>query len=427
MAHLLVRTPTRFMLVDHDDATHKKLLRFNRLWLTEFAHDCLLVFSTGRSPQLFHELAAEVPLLKPDILVCSVGTEILLGGQPDAEWEEFMNKGWDREAAARIAAELPELELQAPSEQRSHKISYKLSVADPEAVLSRLRERLAGAGLDTNVIYSGGVDVDILPSGASKGKALSFLLRQFESFGGRPEVLVCGDSGNDIELFAVPGVHGCMVANAHTELRQWCEANLHDRLFRATENGPGGIYQALHQFEFVSLDKEPPPTQLRRQAVVALHQWSEDWLNGAVPNHGDASLTLLEQVLAPEFDYVRPSGASMLTRKQFIAWFRDDAHGSARAQAGEPQAPAPAEAEGTDADAGPRLRIWVDRYSERELADGVWLVRYTVAQQPFAAGKHTRDQRKGKVCSALLRGERGGKQQWLSLHETYMPQQLVRA
>ena len=47
--------------VDHADATHEKLLRFNRCWTTEFAPDSLLVFSTGRSPPLFHELAVSLP------------------------------------------------------------------------------------------------------------------------------------------------------------------------------------------------------------------------------------------------------------------------------------------------------------------------------------------------------------------------------
>lgn len=200
-------------MVDHNDGTHDKLLAFNRLWLSEFAADSLLVFSTGRSPELFHELAGEVPLLTPDILVCSVGTEILINGTPDGEWEAYLNQGWDRARACAIAAELPDLVLQQDSEQRAHKISYKLSMPDPEPVVAALRSQLEAAGLDTSVIFSAGVDLDILPSRASKGKALSFLLKQMESKAGRPEVgvMVCGDSGNDIELFAVPGVHGCMV------------------------------------------------------------------------------------------------------------------------------------------------------------------------------------------------------------------------
>ena len=61
--------------------------------------------------------------------------------------------------------------------------------------------------------------------------------------------MVCGDSGNDVELFAVPGVMGCMVANAHAELRDWCAANgAGRRIFGATADGPGGIRQALLHF-----------------------------------------------------------------------------------------------------------------------------------------------------------------------------------
>ncbi len=44
--------------------------------------------------------------------------------------------------------------------------------------------------------------------------------------------MVCGDSGNDIELFAVPGVRGCMVSNAHPELRKYCEQNASPSIFQ---------------------------------------------------------------------------------------------------------------------------------------------------------------------------------------------------
>ena len=60
------------------------------------------------------------------ISATSTHTQPPSAGQPDAEWEQYLNEGWDRHRASAIAAQLPELLLQAPSEQRSHKISYKL-------------------------------------------------------------------------------------------------------------------------------------------------------------------------------------------------------------------------------------------------------------------------------------------------------------
>ena len=42
--------------VQNEDPTHERLQMFNRLWSINFAHDSLLVFSTGRSPNLFCQL-----------------------------------------------------------------------------------------------------------------------------------------------------------------------------------------------------------------------------------------------------------------------------------------------------------------------------------------------------------------------------------
>ncbi len=46
---------------DHDDKEHKALIAFNELWRAKFAHDSLLVFSTGRSHALYKKLQACTP------------------------------------------------------------------------------------------------------------------------------------------------------------------------------------------------------------------------------------------------------------------------------------------------------------------------------------------------------------------------------
>ncbi|KAK9861895.1 hypothetical protein WJX84_012057 [Apatococcus fuscideae] len=265
--------PYRFVLVsdldwtmvDHSDKANSALLKFNDLWKAKLAQDSLLVFSTGRSHKLFEELKAEVPLLNPDVLVCSVGTEIFYESisngksQPevDQEWVAELDKAWDREAAIQAAASVPELHPQAASEQRPHKLSYNLQNqpgSNATEIIQRLQEALdACKGLKAQIIYSGGVDVDILPLSASKGKALDFLLQQMKKQGSYPRdgVLVNGDSGNDIELFVVKGVKGCIVSNAHAELRQWHESNNFDSVFLASQRGAGGIMEAIGHFHLL--------------------------------------------------------------------------------------------------------------------------------------------------------------------------------
>ena len=63
---------------------------------------------------------------------------------------------------------------------------------------------------------------------------------QIKEAGNAPKdgVMVCGDSGNDVELFAVPGVRGCMVVNAHPELKQWCDAHASPDLFQVKADPP---------------------------------------------------------------------------------------------------------------------------------------------------------------------------------------------
>jgi sucrose-6F-phosphate phosphohydrolase len=242
-------------MVDHDDKEHVALNKFGQLWKDKFAADSLLVFSTGRSHALYEELRKEAPLLVPDVLVCSVGTEIFFesAGEADREWGRELDQGWDRQGALDAAAGIPELKQQAASEQRPHKLSYHLDAKGDaaEQVVEHLKEALQGKGIQAKVIYSGGSDVDILAAGASKGDGLKFLLKQIEKGGGLPAdgVLVCGDSGNDIELFAVPGVRGCMVVNAHPELRKYCEAHASDNIFQATKRCAGGIVEALEHFK----------------------------------------------------------------------------------------------------------------------------------------------------------------------------------
>lgn len=266
LSGVIVVSDLDWTMVNHHQAPHHTDLKtFNATWkqLVETKPDSMLVYSSGRSPTLYEELAREVPLLEPDILVCSVGTEMIFLRDSTKQgihnaWEEYLNgQGWDRDVVQRVVADMVQdgitVRLQQESEQRPHKVSYKVQGQDVGRLVDAIRETLERShGMLVNVIYSGGEDLDVLPLRASKGKALEFFL-EHGHLNDAP-VVVCGDSGNDVELFQVPGVYGCIVANAHAELREWYEHHGKDKdtMFFCTKQGPAGIVECLHHFGFVS-------------------------------------------------------------------------------------------------------------------------------------------------------------------------------
>lgn len=207
-------------MVDHTDHTFPALLEFNKLWLSKFAHDSYLVFSTGRSLISYTELRKTVPLLTPDLLICSVGTEIYQHAgdslELDAEWISTLDVGWNREkVAAVISSDFDKLSPQPDVEQRPHKVSFHLNKEgiDDKQYIQSLEDRLKKEGLDVKVVYSAGIDVDVLPACASKGLALQFLqvcyhrwqsmslqlccaLREIES-----RILLCRNDGMQLAAF----------------------------------------------------------------------------------------------------------------------------------------------------------------------------------------------------------------------------------
>ncbi|MBD2694405.1 sucrose-phosphate phosphatase [Anabaena catenula] len=246
---------TKFLFVTDLDHTFvgddQALLELSdRLQRHREKHGTKIVYSTGRSPTLYQELQQEKNLFSPDALVLSVGTEIYLDGSnnPDPQWSSILSQGWDSQKILSITEQFPELVLQPDTEQRPFKVSFFLK-EELSGILPQLESELQKTKLNVKLIYSSGIDLDILPLTSDKGQAMQFL-RQKWKFAAE-QTVVCGDSGNDIALFAVGRERGIIVGNARPELLQWHNQNPADYRYLAQNRCAAGIMEGLTYFGFL--------------------------------------------------------------------------------------------------------------------------------------------------------------------------------
>lgn len=210
-----------------------------------------IVYSTGRSLTSYRHLTSEKSMLQPDILVSAVGTEIYHAaeGEPDPTWSAKLSEGWDRDAVVSTAAHFADLAPQSDTEQRPFKVSYFLTEQAAVEVVPRLKELLHDRGLDTQVIFSGGIDLDILPRHANKGMAMTFVRQTLGV--AATDTIACGDSGNDLALFVDREEYGVIVGNARPELLEWHHANPSPNRYLATAYCAGGMLEGLKHFGFL--------------------------------------------------------------------------------------------------------------------------------------------------------------------------------
>ncbi|MDO9139721.1 MAG: HAD-IIB family hydrolase [Methylobacter sp.] len=192
--------------------------------------NCTLAYVSGRYKALVQEAIAEFNLPVPNFVIGDVGTSIY---QVDAkDWQEWPQ--WAAEIAADwggreqpdlqpLFSHLSALTLQESSKQNRFKLSYYLSAtADPEPLLSAMRECLTQESIRAELIYS--VDestatglLDVLPASATKYHAVEFLMQQLGF--GLDNTVFAGDSGNDLPVLTSP-INSVLVANATDEVRR---------------------------------------------------------------------------------------------------------------------------------------------------------------------------------------------------------------
>jgi sucrose-phosphate synthase len=241
-------TNVRYLMITDIDNTlvgDEKSMRELFGFLQERQEEIAWGVATGRSLELTLEAMTEYDFPMPDILICSVGTEIYYGPnlRYDKGWQQHISYQWKPEDIKAALADFDFLVFQEAEGQRSHKISYYLDDRKNNR-LEIVREHLKEMKLRCQSIFSHGQFLDILPLRASKGKAIEYVRYKFD-FSPR-RVMVAGDSGNDEDMIA-GATRGLVVGNHSVELE-----NLRNKpnIYFSEAKYAAGIMDGLKHYGF---------------------------------------------------------------------------------------------------------------------------------------------------------------------------------
>lgn len=211
-------------------------------WLNA-RNDLIFAVATGRQLHDALECLRVNSLPRPEIVVASVGAEIYwfdsdrLTFQSDYLWAERLTQSWDKERIRKKLANVRQLIQQPESEQRPNKLGY---LTESLQTVNQARDVLEEIGHE--LVWSHGRYVDILPPMVSKASAVKQVCMRLGLTDS--DVIVAGDSGNDLELLAAYS-HSILVAN-------WTDNLANNQkiahAYVSSESFAGGVIEGLDYF-----------------------------------------------------------------------------------------------------------------------------------------------------------------------------------
>lgn len=211
----------------------------------------LLYLTTGRRLQQVLDGFEYEFLPMADAIIGQVGTEIYLPPfNPDMAplqaWDTKLKAEFKRPVAEGFLEGIEGVVMQDGVFNTPLKASYFMDkVANPEEAVKTVIERVQAVGGGYQVVWSSGRDLDILPESSGKGKAIRFLTQYMGTEAAT--VLVAGDTGNDISMFAEFG-RGVIVGNAKPELKQFKLDHSDSEVYLAQSFYAAGVAEGLKHY-----------------------------------------------------------------------------------------------------------------------------------------------------------------------------------
>ncbi len=202
--------------------------------------------ATGRRIDTALAFIKKHHLPMPDILISSLGTRIHYGQQltEDSFWADYVDHNWSGVRLRRILGGVPGLKLQRQTEQTPFKASYIYDPATAPGV-DELVGELRSQEITANVMLSFGRFLDIVPSRASKGRALRYVSQQLDI--PLENMLVAGGSGADEDMMRGNTLAVVVANRQHEELSQLVDQ---ERIYFAGQEHALGILEAIEHYDF---------------------------------------------------------------------------------------------------------------------------------------------------------------------------------